>query len=179
MNEDMHDQNFYEYTNTPIDTKEILRQQALNQFKPILPVGFNRDYTTYITISILILISIQSRIESVIGIWFITCLVSAAETYIHNSKMYRKGYSMTLSCCFAADAIAFFISALWLIIINNQNAVITVSKISSILIASGISQIIILSFFRRKERKQLNDIKTIEKQRQRYENKINKIFKYK
>lgn len=179
MNEDMHSQNDYRNMNIPIDTKEILRQQALNQFKPVLTVGFNKDYTVYITITILLLITLQGRISSAVGLWFLTFIFSAIETYLINSKLYRQGYTMTVSCCLAADTIAFLISAVWLTIINNKNVILTVSSLLFILIFSGIAQIFILSLFRRKERKQLNDIKNIEKQRQRYENKINKIFKYK
>lgn len=157
--------------------QEALKEQAMSQFRPSIPIRFHKEYTIFICVGMVLMLLINKLYD--IGFWF--RLMELGILYAYTVYMIRyldkKCFKLTLTACLCADALA-FISAIFVIVIMGNYGVITTVIISAYWVVKfAIAQTIAQLSYRSYERTLLKRMKQIEKQRQQYEKKVDNIYK--
>lgn len=153
-----------------------MEQSMQNGFVPMIPIVFDKEFAIVLIIMSFLLPLMGNGINAQFTWQIISFAIVCGYTVSFFLKLRRKGMKLGLFGCILVDIAVGIGSVLIFMILAKSNIVIAVAQSIIWTFECLISQFIGALVISGKNKKQLKIMKTIEKQRQRYERKLDKIY---
>lgn len=153
-----------------------MEQSMQNGFVPMIPIAFDKEFAIVLIIMSFLLPLMGNGIKAQFVWQIISFAIVCGYTVSFFLKLRRKGMKLGLFGCILVDIAVGIGSVLVFLILSKSNIVIAIAQSIIWTFECLISQFIGALIIRGKNKKQFKIMKNIEKQRQHYERKLDKIY---
>ena len=153
-----------------------MREQAANNFRPLVPVTFHKDYVILMCVfsSILIMLTYTSANSNSISL--ISFLAILGFNIYSIAKDKRQGFKITSSGFVLTDIIVACICAIIFTFVSKWGLMRSISISVVWALKCMLIQIIVSIIFNSYDKRIFKKLKSMEKQRTKYERKLDKIY---